>query len=393
MQERKLKADFIFDGNRLLDNMVLVLKNDGTVLDLVDARHLDGTQVEHFNGILTPGFVNAHCHLELSHLRNVIERGTGLPGFASQVMRLRHFDSVEIQAAIEAAAKKMWASGIQAVGDICNTLDTLAQKLNSPIRYRNFVECLGFLPTQAQSRFAYAKQNLWAAFYAQNPATTLVPHAPYSVSPALFANINEALFDVPARHGRILTMHNQESQAENDFFLKKSGAFIDFYKSLSSDISFFNPTEKTSLQSVLPYLKAAAVILLVHNTFTSGSDIEFVRQQADRLGQSIYYVLCPGANLYIENRLPDIALLQESGMPIALGTDSLASNDQLSIAVEIQHLLRAYPALGKDQVLTWATANGAKALGFENELGYLAAGKKPGVLLLSTELDFLERIA
>lgn len=393
MQERKLKADFIFDGQRLLKDTVLVLKTDGTVLDLVDADSLDGASVESFNGILSPGLVNAHCHLELSHLKAAIETGTGLPGFVSQVMRLRHFDKAEILAAIADAETEMWQSGIQAVGDICNTPDTLAQKQNSPIHYRNFIECLGFLPEQAKARFEYARQKVWAPLYAQNPATTLVPHAPYSVSGALLAKINEALKDIPNAHDRIITMHNQESAPENAFFQHGTGAFIDFYRQLGSDISFYRPTGKTSLQSVLPGMNAARIVLLVHNTFTSTADVEFACQQAARLGQSVFYVLCPGANLYIENRLPDINMLLETGVSIALGTDSLASNHQLSIAKEMGYLLNAYPQLGQEQLLSWATYNGARALGFEDKLGLLATGKKPGILLLSEGLDTVRRIA
>lgn len=393
MQERKLKADFIFDGQRLLKDTVLVLKADGTVLDLVDADSLDGASVESFDGILSPGLVNAHCHLELSHLKAAIETGTGLPGFVSQVMRLRHFDKAEILAAIADAETEMWQSGIQAVGDICNTTDTLAQKQNSPIHYRNFIECLGFLPEQAKARFEYARQKVWAPMYAQNPATTLVPHAPYSVSCALLAKINEALKDIPNAHDRIITMHNQESAPENAFFQHGTGAFIDFYRQLGSDISFYIPTGKTSLQSVLPGMNAARIVLLVHNTFTSRADVEFACQQAARLGQSFFYVLCPGANLYIEKRLPDITMLLETGVPIALGTDSLASNHQLSIAKEMGYLLNAYPQLGQEQLLSWATYNGARALGFEDKLGGFTKGKKPGVILLTEGLDTVHRIA
>jgi cytosine/adenosine deaminase-related metal-dependent hydrolase len=140
-------------------------------------------------------------------------------------------------------------------------------------------------------------------------------------------------------------------------------------------------------------MNAARAVLLVHNTFTSRSDVEFACQQAARLGQSFFYVLCPGANLYIEKRLPDITMLLETGVPIALGTDSLASNHQLSIAKEMGYLLNAYPQLGQEQLLSWATYNGARALGFEDKLGGFTKGKKPGVILLTEGLDTVHRIA
>jgi len=391
MQTRKITADYVFDGQRLLKDTLLVLQQDGTVVELESTKNEDLSSVEVFKGILTPGLINAHCHLELSHLKGAIGEKTGLPGFVSQVMRLRHFDKEEILAAIQTAEAEMWQSGIQAVGDICNTTDTLGQKENSPIRYRNFVECLGFLPWQAEQRFDAATQ-VCLALHAQNPATTLVPHAPYSVSAELFKKINQSVKEIPGAGERIITMHNQESTPENEFFQSGTGAFIDFYKQLGSDISFYSPSGKTSLQTVLPYIEAAQKLLLVHNTFTSGADIAFSSRQSALTGQSIYYVLCPGANLYIENRLPDLAMLMEAGVLIALGTDSLASNHSLSIAKEMQYLLRAYPDLDREQLLQWATYNGARALGFETELGSIKKGLKPGIVLLSEQLEMVQRI-
>src|SRR5690606_17484583 len=146
--------DYIFDGGQLLRNTVLVLDAEGRILDLIQGASADESTIETYPGIITPGLINCHCHLELSHLKGAIGKGCGLPAFAEQVMRLRHFDQQEVQEAIARAEAEMWQSGIQAVGDICNTTDTLPQKKASPIRYRNFVECLGFLPKQAVSRFA-----------------------------------------------------------------------------------------------------------------------------------------------------------------------------------------------------------------------------------------------
>lgn len=396
MQTRKLCADYIFDGQQLLKNKVLILDADNRVRELVNKEDLltggGESALETYQGILTPGLINAHCHLELSHLKGAIGEKTGLPGFVSQVMRLRHFAQDEIRAAIAKADTDMWQSGIQAVGDICNTTDTLLQKQNSPIRYRNFVECLGFLPGQAAARYDYAFGEIQEPFFEQNPATTLVPHAPYSVSPDLFEKINRSLEKIPSRQDRIATMHNQESAPENEFFQKGTGAFIDFYNKMGIDISFYMPEGKTSLQTVLPRLKAADKLLLVHNTFSTREDILFAQNRAAASGQTIVFVLCPGANLYIENRLPDVPMLMDAGVFIALGTDSLASNHNLSIVKEMQYLLRSYPDLNKEDLLQWATYNGARALGFEKELGSFAQGKKPGVVLLTEELDLIQRI-
>lgn len=388
----KYKADYIFDGYELHTDAVLIIDENGGVRDLIKNVASDHyPEAQFFRGILAPGFINAHCHLELSHLKGIIEQGTGLPGFAGKVMGLRRFPMEQIEAGIRQADRQMWTAGIQAVGDICNTTDTLSQKKDSSIIYRNFIECLGFLPQQAAARFKYAYQ-VWQQFYQVNAASSLVPHAPYSVSPALFEKINQALLSLPDGEMGIISMHNQESLAENLFFETKTGAFVEFYKKLGSDLSFYQPSGKTSLQTVLPYLTTADILLLVHNTFSSNADLDFAQAQAERLQQAFYYVLCPGANLYIENRLPDINLLMDAGVSIALGTDSLASNDQLSIAAEMQHILRAYPDLAKDRLLGWATINGAQSLGLDKFLGSFEKGKTPGVILLSEKLEVIRRI-
>ena len=389
---KKLTADYIFDGYQLLKDTVVLIKKDGIIEGLRGVQEVDPATVETFKGILCPGFINTHCHLELSHLKGMIATGTGLPGFVSQVMRLRHFEKEEILSAIREADQNMWQDGIQAVGDICNTPDTLPQKRTTSIRYRNFVECLGFLPEQADSRFDYSQKQVYEPLHVSNPATTMVPHAPYSVSPALFKKINTFIQKVPATKDRIISIHNQESAPENEFFQKGTGLFCDFYKKMGVDISFYKPSGRTSLQTVLQEMNAARKLLLIHNTFSTREDLSYAKQTGNTNDQSIYFILCPGANLYIESRLPDIKCLMEEEVQIALGTDSLASNHTLSIAHEIQQLLKAYPDINKQMLLQWATLNGARALGFDDDLGSFEKGKCPGILLLSKELDFIQRI-
>jgi len=386
-------ADYIFDGYALRKNALLRLNAEGEVLDLsMNAHQQDLAGAIRFAGILSPGFINAHCHLELSHLMGTIEKGTGLPGFAAKVMRLRRFPEQEILLALTAADNHMWENGIQAVGDICNTTDSLVPKQRSKITYRNFIECLGFLPTQAEARFKYSWQ-VWEKFYGHNSHSSLVPHAPYSVSKELFAKISLALSSLQNPENRIMSIHSQESAPENEFFKTGTGDFIDFYKNLGLDLSFYTAYGKSSLQSVLPYMAVPeSSLLLVHNTFMDKADLNAALAHASQHDIRLYFVLCPGANRYIEGRLPDIELLLESSATIALGTDSLASNDQLSIAAEMQHMLQAFPALHKETLLGWATLNGARALGFEKKLGSFEKGKTPGVVLLSDNLELIRRI-
>lgn len=152
------------------------------------------------------------------------------------------------------------------------------------------------------------------------------------------------------------------------------------YKFLGLDIDFYKPSGKTSLQTFLPLLSDQQKMLLVHNTFTSSADVEF----AEAYNPNLYWCLCPNANLYIENRLPDVEMLRNSGAKITLGTDSLASNNWLSIFAEMQTLQINF-GIDFEELLKWATINGAEFLGVQERYGSLEVGKRPGINLVDFE--------
>lgn len=344
------------------------------VIDIADKKDA-GDNIEVFKGLLTPGFVNAHCHLELSHMKGLIQGKTGLTEFILKVVFDRHFEEDKILAAIENAENEMLQNGIIAVGDICNAALTLPQKRKQKLHYHNFIEASGFPPAIAESRFQRSI-DIYTIYAAEIAANSIVPHAPYSVSKELFAFINSF------PNNNILTIHNQETAAENDLFINMTGDFLDMYEKMNIDISFFEPSGKTSLQTYLPYLKNFKSLILVHNVCTNEADIQFEIQQTINNKQQTYYCLCPNANLYISNTLPNVNLLLKQQCNIVLGTDSLASNQQLSILEEIKTLQVNFPEIALQSFLQWATINGAKALQMENILGSFEKNKKPGVVLI-----------
>lgn len=375
-QPVKLSGTDLFNGRQFLGaNKVLALDEQGTVLDILN-RADAGEDVQFLDGILCPGFVNTHCHLELSHMQGVIPEKTGLPTFLTTVMTQRGTFAVDPTTAMEAAAAAMWQEGIVAVGDICNTATTLPLKQNSQIHYHSFIECMGFIPPAAPQRLAQS-QEVYQQFQAQNGplhSSSLVPHAPYSVSAALFELLAGLVDNTP------LSIHNQECAAENELYRHKTGAFLDFYQRFGMDISGFTAPQTSSLQACLPYL-ANSPLLLVHNTFSDAADIQAALQRA----LPVYWCLCPLANLYIEGRLPDIMLLRRMGATLTLGTDSLASNHQLSIWAEIQAIQAQFPEIPLAELLQWATLNGARALGIEGRYGSFEKGKQPGVVVIGEE--------
>lgn len=376
-----LSASWVYPvSSAPLKNGVIAVSAEGTITAVYTAQEAQELQLEnitYYSGALIPGLINTHCHLELSHLYGKIAEHTGLPGFVQQVMQQRAASPEEIEAAMFKADTAMFANGIVAVGDISNQLASRSVKLQSKIYYHTFVEAMGFNPGRAAEIIKNAGEikNGFAPL-----KVTIVPHAPYSVSESLFNEI----WLTSGEDDDIISIHNQETPDENAFFESKTGHFLKLYEFLGLDITFFEAGGKTSLQTYLPLLSPLAKTLLVHNTYTSRADLNF----AATIHPNLYWCLCPNANLYIENTLPDVDLLKAARVKITLGTDSLASNHQLSILDEMR-VLQQQKGLAFEELLLWATLNGATFLGKENELGSFEQGKTPGVNLIENLDDEL----
>lgn len=403
MTRRKLGADKIFDGYKMLEDRVLVLTDEGVVEAVMPTKDA-GEGVEKLSGLLTPGFINCHCHLELSHMKGKIPQGTGLVDFVFKVVTERGASEGEIGKAISLAEDEMKRAGIVAVGDICNNPSTFSQKEKGNLYYYNFIEASGWLPSVANLRFERAKalldsfEQLTAAdrqastgndVKHEMPRSSIVPHAPYSVSEDLWQRLQ------PCFAHRVVSVHNQETACEDEFFFSGSGDFQRMYALMKIDNSHHRPTGKSSLQSYYTKLAGAEKAILVHNTFTRQEDIEFVnrqQRQAQNFHPETFFCLCPNANQYIEGKMPPIELFRKSDCQLVLGTDSLASNWSLSILDEMKTVQRHFPSISLTEMLCWATMNGAKALGMEKSLGSFENGKKPGVVLLSGDQLRLEAV-
>ena len=372
MSFHKLQADNLFTGTVMLpSNSVLICDEKGVVLDITSEQEA-GEDIRKLKGVLTPGFINCHCHLELSHMRRLIPEKTGLVDFVFSVVTQRHFPEEEILEAIATAESEMVQNGIVATGDICNNLLTLQQKQKQSLRYYNFIEASGWLPAVASQRFERS-QEYYHALSNVSPAS-IVPHAPYSVSEQLWQLIK------PFYQNKVVSIHNQETKFEDELFLQNSGDFVRMYEIMKLDTSFYKPSGKSSLQTYFANLSDAAHVILVHNTFTSEDDVEFVKRE--RPDNSVSFCLCVNANQYIEQAVPPIAMFRKNNCNIVLGTDSLASNWSLSILDEIKTINETFPDVGIEELLAWATINGAKALQMDNNLGSFERGKQPGVILL-----------
>ncbi|MGE4287194.1 MAG: amidohydrolase family protein [Salinivirgaceae bacterium] len=351
---RKIAANYIFPvSGPPVKNGYLILSDEGEILEVCGGsetlREISG--LEYYSGILIPGFVNVHCHLELSHLKGKLEAGKGLAAFLENVPKLREAPESEVHGAIQQALRYMWSRGINGLGDVVNTQHTLNFKVSSPIKSHSFIELFSAANLSNLSILEMGNL-LHDAFKKKELAASLVPHSFYGTPAALIILILENL-----RVPQTLMIHFKEHPKE----------------------SSYASTEKLRLLLQHPMVNQ---LLLVHNIYMTPEEMQNLQILPDEEKQKIFLALCPNSNRYIENKLPPVDLLMNMDFTLCLGTDSLASNRQLSIFDEIKTLLEHVPGLSFNELLSWATLNGAKALGFEKELGSFDPGKKPGVLLI-----------
>ena len=370
---RRITAHYIFPVNKPpLKYGILEVDGNGMITDIIDTggRLREEFNLEFYPGIILPGFVNSHCHLELSHLYNRIPAGTGISSFVDRVTKERFADADEIKKRIRQRVSQLYKMGTSAVGDIVNTPDTLEAKKSSRIHWHNFVELFGLKPDDAKQIWEKGKA-LEAEFRKEKLTATISPHAPYSVSQELWKFFN-------SNPPEILSMHSQESSEENELMTYRKGALNDWMKKRGIQTTSLPDPKKSSLESVLDHLPEVEKLLLVHNTYTRARDVSIAVKKYGR--QKVFWVLCPNSNLYIDNSLPEYIISNHEGLQLCLGTDSLASNTSLSLLEEIKTVLERFPETDLQDVISWATINGAKALGIDSKLGSFEEGKIPGVV-------------
>lgn len=374
---KSFKADYVVPINAdPIKNGIVTVDGEGRIIAVTDMEnHVTHNYPvpETHSGIICPGFINTHCHLELSHLKGKVEQHTGLVEFIKSILKVRGADNMAVTEAAEKAEHDMIENGIVAVGDISNNGITIPVKAKRKLYYHTFVEILGFLPQHAEEIFEKGMDLLQE--FKPHPSS-ITAHASYSTSKELFRLIKKYC-DSGVQN--LLSIHNQECEDENKFFRYKLGKFNDLYEYFGTDTSHFKPQARNSLQSILPLLTSRQDILLVHNTCTNLKDIYFLK----RFDKKVNWCFCPNANLYIENHLPKINLFIDQGFNITLGTDSLASNTKLCILHEMKTIQEKYPSIDTEKLLAWGTLNGAKFLGIDAEKGSLEPGKKPGLNLIS----------
>jgi cytosine/adenosine deaminase-related metal-dependent hydrolase len=355
-----------------LKRAMITAEDDGTIINIEDTGGdlKEKHSVEFHNGIIIPGFVNCHCHLELSHMKGSIAQGGGLGDFIEQIRSTRNINSESIITFACSADNDMSVDGIVLCADICNTSISFNIKKESRIKYINLLEVFGIDPDKASRRI---DEMIKVAEIAEkmNLPFSMVPHSSYSLSLPLFRLLREK-----SDENKVTSIHFMETAGEKLFLENHSGPLMTSYKQ-SGLLPSRLETVKSHADAVLNEITLAGNLILVHNTFADRETIRMIKER-----ENLFWCLCPNSNIYIENKIPPLNLLIEEGCEIVIGTDSLASNNKHNILGEIKTLQLYFPSVSIEELVCWATVNGAKALGEESRFGKLEIGRKPGLLLL-----------
>jgi cytosine/adenosine deaminase-related metal-dependent hydrolase len=351
---------------------LIITDDDGTIQKVEDTGGtLEETgSLEFYNGIIIPGFVNCHCHLELSHMKGVIAMGSGLGGFLHQVKSKRENSIENIFGSACSADNEMFRGGIVLCADICNSTLTFKIKEESRISYINLLEVFGIDPEKAIlcmndiSTVAGIADDM-------NLPYSIVPHSAYLMSLSLLRLLREKNED-----NKVTSIHFMETEGETLFLENHSGPLMTTFQN-SGLLPFRLETVSGHAEAILNEITMAGNLILVHNTFADTGTIRKIRKR-----KNLYWCLCPNSNIYIEKAIPPLELFIDEGCEIVIGTDSLASNKALNILEEIKTLQLNFPSVSIEKLVLWATLNGAKALGEEDRFGKIETGKRPGLLLL-----------
>ena len=377
---RRLAAQYIFtSADEPLKRGVVTVADDNSVISVEDTggELTESASVEFYNGIIIPGLVNAHCHLELSHMHNRVPAGNGLGDFIRAVRETRAASDAEVMAAAQKADSDMFAAGIVACGDISNNSLTFEIKSKSRIAYTTFIEVFGVDTLKAQKRIEEAEM-VAAAAAAAGLRHHITPHAVYSVSRTLLTMLLQHIS--PAS---LTSLHFLESPDEREALSRRRGRITESYRSLGiSPENIDIPADH--LSTALTLAARTGQLILVHNTCIATGE-------ATALGAAgnVWFCLCPSSNLHISGAVPPAGLLRDITEHIVTGTDSLASTMQLSILTEMRLLQENFPYIPLEEIICWGTINGARALRMDDTLGSIEPGKKPGLLLVE-DMDLQE---
>lgn len=326
-----------------------------------------------------PALVNAHTHLELSWLRGRVQPRSNFIDWVTAQMRARlsplsAASEATVRTGIEDALTEMRASGTGVVGDISNSLVGLDLLAASGLAGVVFHEIVKFNAADPAGLVAKAQARIAAAPDLPGWRIALAPHAPYSVAPGIFEAVRDA-----RRPSRDLptSVHVGESPEEMELLLTGGGG----WRRLLWAMAAWNRNWEVPRSGPVTYLDRMAFwdarTLAVHGVQLSDAELSLLAARGATL------VTCPRSNVFVGVGSPPVKRFFDSGVRVAIGTDSLASVPDLNLFAELAELHRLAPDVPSSQLLACATANGAQALGLEAEYGTIRAGAGAALLAVA----------
>ncbi len=374
---KRIAAKYVYPltSTEPLVNGFVEVEEDGTVVRTGVCEDPAKESV-FLDGALVPGFVNAHCHVELSYMKGLFRKGTGMAGFIDQINELRDTKSLEQKVSdLTQAMDSLWEQGVVAMADISNCDDSFAVKARHPMYTRTFLEVFGTEPEDCGAVMeGVRKLKAVADGFGIDAAPT--PHACYTMSPELVTAVS-----AEGLKSGFLSFHSEETEEEEEMLKYGSGKMWE--NRVKAGMSVPPVTGKSSLLYFIDRLLQGHPapfdehILLVHECCMDQEGIDAVKAVMNHP----FVAVCPLSNLFIHNALPPIDLMRRNGLKVCVGTDSLSSNDDLRIVDELFCLQRNFPEVPLGELFTWASRNGAEFLS-KPEFGTLEAGKKPGLVLV-----------
>ncbi|MBR1489707.1 MAG: amidohydrolase family protein [Bacteroidales bacterium] len=374
---KRIAAKYVYPltSTEPLVNGFVEVEEDGTVVRTGVCED-PAKEPVFLDGALVPGFVNAHCHVELSYMKGLFRKGTGMAGFIDQINELRDTKSLEQKVSdLTQAMDSLWEQGVVAMADISNCDDSFAVKARHPMYTRTFLEVFGTEPEDCGAVMEGVRRlKAVADGFGIDAAPT--PHACYTMSPELVTAVS-----AEGLKSGFLSFHSEETEEEEEMLKYGSGKMWE--NRVKAGMSVPPVTGKSSLLYFIDRLLQGHPapfdehILLVHECCMDQEGIDAVKAVMNHP----FVAVCPLSNLFIHNALPPIDLMRRNGLKVCVGTDSLSSNDDLRIVDELFCLQRNFPEVPLGELFTWASRNGAEFLS-KPEFGTLEAGKKPGLVLV-----------
>jgi cytosine/adenosine deaminase-related metal-dependent hydrolase len=372
---RKFAANIAFTGTKYIQNPLIITSDDGEILSVTEKsfQSQEMAGLEYHSGMIVPGLINAHTHVELSVPNQCYQAKAGILDFVQHVIRLRQTHAMPNEKQITNTLRQMQFQGTRAIADIANSPSSFFAKIaNKQIASKTFFEFFPLSSNQANQQL-----DVFKACQSQFPDLDIFPafHSPYAISQTGLSVIQDRLVKTA-----ISSLHFRESEFETTL-KDDNNPLTHFYKAMNPDFqpAFVNPDFNTGQGEMLKNVKQ---LLLVHNVHIAEQEIVNLKQWAEKHSVNLSFVLCPRSNDNISGMLPPVDLLMKHNLNICLGTDSLLSAPNLSIFDEMKFMHQKFPYLRLQDLLKMVSFNAANALGWADDLGEIAVGKRPGLNLI-----------